>query len=514
MNPALQLSGVSKAFAAPVLTGIDLTVHAGEILALTGENGAGKSTLSKIIAGLLGPDAGEMQLAGEPYAPQTRSAAEARGVRMVLQELSLVSTLSVAENLLLGRLPARAGFVATQRLEQLARAQLERVGLTELDPSQPVSTLGIGQQQLLEIARGLGNTDSTDPADAMKVLILDEPSAALSMRETATLFDQIVALKRQGVAIIYISHRLDELKYIADRIVVLRDGQLVCDEPAAQIEIEALVQAMVGKALMQEQPRAVRAKGAEVLRVAGLSLDPWVTNINLALYAGQIVGVAGLVGSGRTQLLRLIYGADRMSTGSVYVGGTSATARIDSPSAAVAQGIGLLTEDRKSECLLLGQSLTHNLTLADLPAVSTLSWIRRKAEAAVFQQWSERLSIRARDGAQLVDELSGGNQQKVLLARWLHRDCRVLLLDEPTRGVDVGARADIYAELDALAAAGKALLIVSSDLRELMMLCDRIAVLSAGRLAGVFTRDAWNEEVLLEAAFSAYTRTTREIRTP
>jgi ribose transport system ATP-binding protein len=503
VSALLQLAGLSKAYAAPVLSDIHLAVNAGEVLALTGENGAGKSTLSKIIAGLVSADAGTMELAGQPYAPTNRSQAEARGVRMVLQELSLIGTLSVAENLQLGQIPARAGFISRQPLAQRARAQLERVGLATLDPEQPVSALGIGQQQLLEIARGL---DSTHSGGKLQLLILDEPTAMLSTRETATLFEQIALLTAQGVAIIYISHRLDELVHIADRVVVLRDGQLVYDQSEGRLEPQRIVQAMVGKELTVAQPRAARRKGAEVLRVAGLSLTPWVTNINLTLYAGQIVGVAGLVGSGRTQLLRLIYGADRMENGNIYVGGTTAVARIHSPSAAVAHGIGLLTEDRKAEGLLLSQSLASNLTIADLRAVSLAGWIRRAAETRVFERWSQRLRIRARDGLQRVDELSGGNQQKVVLARWLHRDCRVLLLDEPTRGVDVGARADIYAELDALAEAGKALLVVSSDLRELMMLCDRIAVLSAGRLAGVFLRESWSEEVLLEAAFSAYAR--------
>jgi ribose transport system ATP-binding protein len=499
----LQLTGLTKAYAAPVLSDINLAVHAGEVLALTGENGAGKSTLSKIIAGVVNADAGSMELAGQPYAPASRSRAEACGVRMVLQELSLIGTLSVAENLQLGQIPSRAGFISHGELAQRARVQLDRVGLTNLDTAQPVSALGIGQQQLLEIARGL---DSMHSGGKLQLLILDEPTAMLSARETAILFEQITLLTAQGVAIIYISHRLDELARVADRVVVLRDGQLVYDQSEGRLEPQRIVQAMVGKEIAEAQPRAARPKGAEVLRVAGLSLVPWVTNINLALFAGQIVGVAGLVGSGRTQLLRLIYGADRMDTGSIYVGGTSALARIDSPSTAVAHGIGLLTEDRKSEGLLLGQSLASNLTLADLRAVSRAGWIRRAAEAGVFERWSQRLRIRARDSSQRVEELSGGNQQKVVLARWLHRDCRVLLLDEPTRGVDVGARADIYAELEALADAGKALLVVSSDLRELMMLCDRIAVMSAGRLAGVFARGSWSEEGLLEAAFSAYAR--------
>ena len=504
-GPLLRVQQLSKAFAGPVLTDIDLEVNAGEVLALTGENGAGKSTLSKIIAGLISADSGRMVLAGRPYAPRTRSQAEACGVRMVLQELSLIGTLSIAENLQLGHIPSVAGFIAGAQLERRVRAQLERVGLASLDPSQPVSTLGIGQQQLLEIARGLSGT--------LRLLILDEPTATLTAPETAQLFQQIATLKSQGVGIIYISHRLDELKRVADRIAVLRDGHLVCDQPAQQLEHHQIVAAMVGRELQSEPTRAPRSIGAELLRCEGLTLEPWVKNVSLALSAGEIVGIAGLVGSGRTQLLRLIFGADRKDAGELYIGGASTPADIGSPAAAVNQGIGLLTEDRKSEGLLLGQSLATNLTVADLSAVSRRGWINPVAETAVAQRWSQRLRIRARDTTQAVDELSGGNQQKVLLARWLHRQCRILLLDEPTRGVDVGARADIYAELDALAAAGKALLLVSSDLRELMMLCDRIAVMSAGLLAGIFERGAWSEQTLLDAAFSAYAATTSRTRT-
>ena len=492
--PLLRLRQVSKAFAAPVLNDIDLTVQAGEVLALTGENGAGKSTLSKIIAGLIAADAGAMELHGSSYAPRSRRQAEDCGVRMVLQELSLVSTLSIAENLQLGRLPAVAGFVATGQLEARVREQLQRVGLGTLNPSLPVSTLGIGQQQLLEIARGLSGT--------LKVLILDEPTAMLSVAETDELFQQIATLKAQGVGIIYISHRLNELERIADRIVVLRDGVLMRDEPAATFEHDQIVAAMVGQELATAPPRPRCKRGAELLRCAGITLAPWVRNVNFALHAGEILGIAGLVGSGRTQLLRLIFGADRKQAGQIYV--NAKPANIDSPAAAVRQGIGLLTEDRKSEGLLLQQSLAMNLTVADLGAVSWLGWLRKRAERSVAGRWIERLHIRSRDAAQDVDELSGGNQQKVLLARWLHRDCQVLLLDEPTRGVDIGARADLYVELEALAAAGKALVVVSSDLRELMMLCDRIAVMSAGSLAATFERDEWSEQALLSAAFSGY----------
>jgi ribose transport system ATP-binding protein len=500
----LEIRGLSKAFAAPVLSGIDLDLFPGEVLALTGENGAGKSTLSRIIAGLLPADGGSLKLNGDAFTPPSRGDAERAGVRMVLQELSVIDTLTVAENLFMGDLPARFGFVNRQALASRASQLLRKVGLESLDPAQRVGDLGIGQQQLIEIARGLDG--------AARILILDEPTAMLSAHEVATLFQQIAALREQGVSIIYISHRLDEVQRLADRIVVLRDGRLVENRRASELTHDAIVRAMVGRELASHEDRTRRVAGAERLRCVSLSRRPAVRNVSLTLHAGEIVGLAGLVGSGRTELLRLLFGADRPDNGDIFLSGQSEPASITSPSAAVELGIGLLTEDRKSQGLLLGQSVRTNLTLAAIRNVSRRGWISEAREASTTDRWSERLRIHARDREQHVDELSGGNQQKVLLGRWLHRNCDVLLLDEPTRGVDIGARADIYDELGLLARDGKALLVVSSDLRELMSLCDRIGVLSAGDLVQTFERGEWTEEALLAAAFSAYATSEPRVR--
>jgi ribose transport system ATP-binding protein len=496
--PLLSVSCLSKAYAAPVLKEVNLSIAAGEVVALTGENGAGKSTLSKIIAGLVTADAGEMQVNGEAYTPSNRAAAERRGIRMVLQELSLIGTLSIAENLQLGSIPSRAGFIRHAEMNRIAREQLGRVGLGDLDPSLPVSELGIGQQQLVEIARGL--------MGEVRLLILDEPTAMLTSREIDQLFAQIVKLKEQGVGIIYISHRLDELSRISDRVVVLRDGAMVMDRSTVDAQHDDVVRAMIGHDPQRDENRARRVAGTELLRVEGLTRGHPVRNVSLRLHAGEIVGLAGLVGSGRTELLRLIFGADQKDAGEIYLDAAVSPTRIRSPMQAVAHGIGLLTEDRKAQGLLLTQSILTNLTLANLPAVSRHGWIQAAKQNSAANQWTQSLRIRARDSDQIVGELSGGNQQKVLLARWLHRDCRVLLLDEPTRGIDIGAREDIYRELDKLAASGKALLMVSSDLRELTMLCDRIGVMSDGELVQTFERGAWTEQALLEAAFSAYTK--------
>jgi ribose transport system ATP-binding protein len=492
--PLLRVQRLAKAFAAPVLREIDFALASGEVVALTGENGAGKSTLSKIIAGLVTADSGEMEMSGVPYRPASRAAAERAGVRMVLQELGLISTLSIAENLELSHIPARFGFIQQRELATRARQHLARVGLGDLDPSRPVGDLGIGQQQLVEIARGF--------TGATRVLILDEPTAMLTAPEIERLFEQIARLRNAGVGIIYISHRLDELARIADRVVVLRDGQLVMDGPMRELTHDDIVRAMVGHAPALDEDRPRRQAGRQMLRVTGLTRGTAVRDVSFALHANEVFGLAGLVGSGRTELLRAIFGADPPQSGEIAIDGQRVT--IGSPVEAVRHGIGLLTEDRKSQGLLLAQPIGLNLTVADLRSVSRRGWVDGKAEKDVFRRWAELLRIRARDDRQYVDELSGGNQQKVLLARWLHRDCRVLLLDEPTRGVDVGARGDIYAELDALAAAGKTLLMVSSDLRELMAVCDRIGVMSAGRLVQIFERGEWTEQALLAAAFSAY----------
>lgn len=496
----MTLTGLVKAYqGTPVLHGVDLTLHRGEVLALTGENGAGKSTLSKILCGLEAASQGELRLAGQPYAPASRQAAERLGVRMVMQELGLVPTLTVAENLFLGRLPQRLGWLRREALHQAARAQLAKMGLTEIDPATPVSQLGIGQQQMVEIARNL--------QDDTQVLVLDEPTAMLTPRETQRLFEQIAQLTARGVAIVYVSHRLEELRRVADRVAVLRDGRLVDLRPMAGLSEADLVQRMVGRAVDELVHRPRRRAGPVLLRAVGLGRGRVVQDVSLQLHAGEVFGIAGLVGSGRTELLRLLYGADRADRGRVVLDPQAPAPRtltpgFASPLQAMAAGVGLVAEDRKSQGLLLSQSIRINATLSDLRAVSRAGWLRRAHEALRVQGFIRTLRVRCRDAEQPVGQLSGGNQQKVVFARWLHRDTRILLLDEPTRGVDVGARADLYAELDRMAAAGRALLMVSSDLRELMALSDRIGVMSGGRLVAVFERGEWTEASLLSAAFS------------
>jgi len=492
----LAANGLGKRYAQPVLAEVSLALRAGEVLALTGENGAGKSTLSKLICGLETPSSGHMSYRGQPYAPASRSEAERLGVRMVMQELNLLPTLTVAENLFLDNLPSRFGWISQKRLRQLATAAMAQVGLDAIDPDTPVGELGIGHQQMVEIARNL--------IGDCHVLIFDEPTAMLTAREVELLFTQIERLRQRGVAIVYISHRLEELQRVAQRIVVLRDGQLVCDEPIQRYSSAELVNLMVGRELGEHIDLGRRTIGAPLLKVDKLCRSNKVRDVSLQVRAGEIFGISGLIGAGRTELLRLIYGADRADSGSIEVGQPLKAVTINSPKAAVNAGIALITEDRKGEGLLLTQSVSANIALGNLPAVSRAGVLDGEAEKALAERQISAMRIRSAGPAQPVGELSGGNQQKVVIGRWLERDCQVLLFDEPTRGIDVGAKFDIYGLLAELARQGKALVVVSSDLRELMLICDRIAVLSAGRLIDTFDREHWSQDQLLAAAFAGY----------
>ncbi len=495
--PLLSIRGVGKTYAQPVLAEIDLQLFGGEVLALTGENGAGKSTLSKIVGGLERPGAGSLELLGRPYAPASRREAEALGVRMVMQELNLLPTLSVAENLFLHDLPRRAGWIDRRRLRAAAREAMAQVGLEAIDPDTLVGDLGIGHQQMVEIARNL--------IGDCRLLILDEPTAMLTAREVDMLFEQVERLRERGVAIVYISHRLEELARISQRIAVLRDGRLVCVEPIERYDADQLVTLMVGRELGERFDLGPRQTGAPLLRVERLSRRGKVHEVSFEVRAGEIFGISGLIGSGRTELLRLIYGADRADGGQVLLGDPPQRLSLRSPADSVRQGVALITEDRKGEGLLLDQSISANLALGNLPALARHGVIDRRREEALARRQVEALRVRCADTAQAVGELSGGNQQKVVIGRWLERDCQVLLFDEPTRGIDVGAKFDIYALLAELTRRGKALVVVSSDLRELMLICDRIGVLSAGRMVDTFERDAWTQDALLAmiALFSA-----------
>ena len=488
----LSLAGLGKSYHAPVLAGVSLELRAGEVHALVGENGAGKSTLSRIVAGLTRPDTGSMRLADQPYAPADKPEAERLGVRMVLQELSLISNLTVAENLFLRHLPNRAGWINYATLHDHARTALARVGLADLDPQRLVRTLGVGQQQLVEIAAGL--------IGPCRVLILDEPTAALAGPEIDRLFEQIKRLRQEGTAILYISHRMEEIQRISDRITVLRDGCLVETRPAAVFPLSDMVRAMVGREVDDTQVRTPGTLGPVALRVRDLCAPPAVHSVSFEVRAGEILGLAGLMGAGRTELVRAIFGADPRTSGGVYLHGSATPADILCPRDAVRQGLALLTEDRKQQGLLLPLPVRVNITLNALARFCRRGWIRRLPESLAAASWVSRLGLKCASPEQPVRELSGGNQQKAILARWLLRDCRILIFDEPTRGIDVGAKFEIYQWLNRLTGEGKAVVVVSSDLKELLAICDRIAVMAGGRLTATFARGEWTQEKIMQAA--------------
>jgi ribose transport system ATP-binding protein len=493
----LRVRGIEKRYASPVLADLNLDLYPGEIHALMGANGAGKSTLSRIICGLTVPDRGTLALGGKPYRPRSRQDAQRSGVQIVTQELNLVPTLTVAENLFLTDLPRRFGFVSYATLLVKAAAALNAVGLPDLDPRTPAGELGVGKQQLVALAAAL--------AHPCRVLVLDEPTAALTESEIAIAFDHLRRLREAGTAILYISHRLPEIERIGDRITVLRDGRVVGTCSAAGASIGELVQLMVGARAVETLERhATPATGDVALRVEALTRAKRLREVTFEVRHGEIVGLAGLVGSGRTETLRAIFGADDIDSGTVSRGSGPALS-LAHPSDAVRAGIGMVPEDRKEQALLLDQSVRMNMTLAALSNfVRRRWWIDDVRELDSADGLRARLDIRVHSLDQRTGELSGGNQQKVVIARWLLRNCDVLLFDEPTRGIDVGAKIAVYRVLTDLAAQGKAIVVSSAELPELMALCDRIAVLSAGRLVATFVRGAWSEEAILSAAFSGY----------
>jgi ribose transport system ATP-binding protein len=492
------MRGIRKSFGATqALGGVDFAVAPGEVVALVGENGAGKSTLMKVLAGAHAPDAGVLHLDGQPYRPSSPQAARAHGVAMVYQELSLVPHLSVEENILLGAEPARWGILRRARMRERAREALARVGHPEIDPAQQARTLSVGNQQLVEIARAL--------AVGSRVLVLDEPTSSLPREDVTRLFALVDALKRQRIGIVYISHFIEEVQRVADRVVVLRDGQTVGEGPAAELTPEQIVSMMVGRAIGDLYPKSKRVPGEVVLRVHQLAGRYLPKTASLELRRGEILGIAGLIGAGRTELLRTIFGLQPVRRGEVRVKAWSGSA---SPAQRWRQDVGMLSEDRKGEGLALNLSVADNVTLSRLGGLGPLRLVLPTRQRAASRTWIDRLDIRCRHAGQPVTTLSGGNQQKVAFARLLHHDVDVLLLDEPTRGIDVGSKQTIYRVIDALASGegGRtpcAVLMVSSYLPELLGVCDRVAVMHRGRLGAVRPVEEVDEHALMLEATGA-----------
>jgi ribose transport system ATP-binding protein len=503
MKPAesktlFRASGIGKSFpGVRALSSVDFDLKEGEVHALVGENGAGKSTLVSIIAGLQNPDSGLMQLDEQTYQPAGKADAEAHGIRMVMQELHLIPTLSVAENIFIEKLPSRFGFVNYKKLNLAAKKVMQRVGLADIEPGVQVGHLGVGQQQMVEIAAGLSRR--------CRILALDEPTASLTDKEIEMLFKQIRKLKAEGVGIIYISHRIEEVIEIADRVTVLRDGKAVFIGPTSDLSPGEIIFKMVGRDLEREQLLHGTKPGTVALRVEGMTVGSKVKDVSFQVRRGEIFGVAGLMGSGRTETMRAVFGADKADRGRIFLYGADKPAVIRRPRDAVRNDIAFLTEDRKEQGLLLNLAVCKNISLARMDDVSRFGWLNLSKERSVADRYIDALSVRCRSTEQSVGELSGGNQQKVVIAKWMYRDCDILIFDEPTRGIDVGAKFEIYQMLSKLAEKGKAIIFVSSDLKELMAVCDRIMVMSAGKVAETFDRGQWNEEKIMSAAFSGYT---------
>ena len=485
------MRGVRKRFGAAVaLDGVDLVVQRGEVHALLGENGAGKSTLMKVLSGAIQHDGGEVELEGRRFAPARPLEALHSGVAMIYQELNLAPHLTVEENVFLGRELRKLGLYDRRGARPRVEAALASLGVRSFGPCTRVAELGPGERQLVEIARALC-------AEA-RVVVLDEPTSSLSRDDTERLFASIARLAAAGTAVIYISHFLEEVQRVAERFTVLRDGRTVGSGSVADTTPELLIEMMAGRRLAELFPRVAHQPGEVVLESSELAGMHLPRSASFELRRGEILGLFGLVGAGRTELLRCLFALERVRSGAVRVAGVTAPAR--SPRERLAQGIGLLSEDRKDEGLALSMSLADNATLSRLAPFARVGWIRRSAQGAAARHWIERLGIRCRHPSQPVGELSGGNQQKVALARLLHHDVDVLLLDEPTRGIDVGSKAEIYRLMGELAASGKALLVASSHLPELLGVCDRIAVMHRGVLGEVRAADSRGEHALLDEA--------------
>lgn len=494
-TPLVKLSHVSKSFGpVQVLKDVSLEMYQGEALCLAGENGAGKSTLIKILTGAIPRDAGEYSIDGQDVGSPTPARARALGVGVVYQELSLLPEVSVEENLLMGRLPTTRGFVNKRELRARATQMLERVGLTRVDPGRLVSELPVATRQMVEIAKVLG-------ADA-RIVIFDEPTTALSEEDAHHLLQLIHRIKQEGVAVLYVTHRLEEIFEIGDRITVLRDGQFITTAPTDEFTHDSLIRSMVGRQIEALYPKREQKQfGKTVLAVQGLRLQGSPYPINFEVHTGEILGFGGLVGAGRTETLRAIFGADPIEAGRVLVDGVSLHS--GSPQEAVKAGLGLLTEDRKELGLLADLSIRENVTVAELSAVSRFGVISQRREASLVNQLVPRLRLKYHTIEQPISSLSGGNQQKVLLSRWLATKAKVLLLDEPTKGVDVGAKADIYKIIGDLAAQGLGIVVVSSYLPELLGICDRVIVLHDFGVTGELPIEEATEEKVLQLASSA-----------
>jgi ribose transport system ATP-binding protein len=489
MSDLIRAVGISKSFPGVLaLRNVSFDLRGGEVHALMGENGAGKSTLMKILAGISQPDSGEVLLDGKPVNLVNPRQAQNAGIGIIHQELSLMNDLTVAQNIFIGREPLkRFGILDERKLNEKARAVFAKMNVS-IDPEQNLGRLTVAKQQIVEIAKAV-SYDS-------RALIMDEPTAALNSQEIADLFSLIDDMRSRGVGIVYISHRMDEIKRIADRVTVMRDGQQVATVPAKTTPIGKIISMMVGRELSQDGKPSPRPEKTDVvLEVRNLNRGPTVRDVSFAVRRGEILGFAGLMGAGRTEVARTIFGAERLQGGDIFVHGKHV--KIKRPRDAVKAGIGYLSEDRKRFGLLVNMNVRANIAMASMDLFTSARGVLNEAKMQrVSRDYVRRLSIKTPSDSQEVRHLSGGNQQKIVIAKWLLRDCDMLIFDEPTRGVDVGAKAEIYKLLNELAAQDKAIILISSELPEVLRLCHRVAVMCEGRLTGILPAGSTEEDIM------------------
>jgi ribose transport system ATP-binding protein len=505
--PLFAMSSVSKRFGATIaLEKVSFAIDRGEVRALIGENGAGKSTLMRVLAGVHAPDKGDMRLDGALYAPSSPAAARAAGIAMIHQELSIAPDLSVEGNILLGRERASAGFVRKYHHRRIARECLARLSHGDLDPDARAGDLPIALQQAVEIARAL--------ASDARLIVFDEPTSSLGREDSRRLFAVIRELAGQRIGVVYISHFLEEVGEVCDTFTVLRDGRVASEGRMRETSLDEIVRAMVGREIGEMFPRVPHAIGAPLLEIRGLTgarSPSSPRSIDLTLRRGEILGLAGLVGAGRSELMRCVFGLDPVKSGEVRVALlTRGRAGPRSPGASIAERLGMVSEDRKGEGLALSLSIEDNLTLTRLEPYARFGWLALSRRRRAAEAWMERARVKARSAAQSIASLSGGNQQKVAIARLLHQEAELFLLDEPTRGIDVGTKAEIYRVIGQLAAEQKSVLLASSYLPELLHVCDTIAVMCRGEIVEVRAAKDWSEEEVMARATG--TSSMREVR--
>jgi ribose transport system ATP-binding protein len=494
MTELARLTAIAKSFGGVhALRGVDFDVQSGEVHALIGENGAGKSTLMRVLGGEMPPSGGEIRIYGKKTELHGPRAARAHGIAIIHQELALAPDLSVAENIFLGEL---SGVISWSALRRRAAELIASLGF-DIDPTRRVSSLAVAHQQVVEIAKALSRK--------VKIIVFDEPTAVLSAQDAERLHEIIGRLRAEGVGIVYISHRLEEILSISDRVTVMKDGQVIATEAASELTIDAMIRMMVGRPMAALFPeKGPRTIGEERLAVRDLQAGRLVRGVTFSVRAGEIVGLGGLVGSGRTEVARVIFGADPLESGAILLDGKEA--KIRSPKDAVRDGVCLVPEDRKGQGVVLDAAIRINATMARLSAVvNRLGFIRQALERKLVNELAVSLRLKASRIDAPVSTLSGGNQQKVVLSKWFHASGNVIILDEPTRGVDVGAKSEIYGIILKLAEAGKAVLVISSEHQELFGLCDRILVMGEGQLRGELKPPDYSEERLLSLAISGST---------